>query len=339
MTNNNQGNTEPSPAMAEVLPHKHQTRLVPRAPFHFDATLHKPDHFPSGDNRWEPGVRWQTARWQGEPLGLRLANAGSVDEPAIDLTVWSRRALDAPFLNSLAHEMRYRLNLDLDLEPFNARFAGDPQLGPVISRWRGMRPAHFGSLYDYLIVAIVLQNTVIRRSIAMMQALYERYGTPLSFDGVELYAMWPPDAMDGVSEEELRALKLGYRAKAIKRVSEALAKSQAYEFALRSASAAEQRAVLLRLYGVGPASVWYILFDVFHRLDELNHISPWEQRIYSHLFFGCCGDEPVPVETLLSLLQDRFGEYRMLAVHYIWEDLFWRREREQIPWLEGLIRR
>ncbi len=325
--------------MAEELAHVRTLRLVPRAPFHFDATLHKPDHFPSGDNLWEPGVRWQTALWRGEPLGLRIANAGDVNDPAIEVAVWSRRALDDALVASLQEELRYRLNLDLDLGPFDRRFAGDPQLGPVIARWRGMRPAHFGSLYDYLIVAIVLQNAVIRRSIHMMQALYERFGTLLRFDGVELYAMWPPEAMDDVAEEELRALKVGYRAKAIKRVSAALARGEVDEFDLRGRSADEQRAALLRLYGVGPASVWYILFDVFHRLDELNHISPWEQRIYSRLFCGCCHDGLVPVETLLALLRDRFGDYRMLAVHYLWEDLFWRREREQIPWLEELIRR
>jgi len=325
--------------MAEQLAHTRALRLTPRAPFHFDATLHKPDHFPSGDNLWEPGVRWQTARWGGEPLGLRLTNAGSADDPAIDVTVWSRRALDDRFVAGLGAELRYRLNLDLDLGPFTRRFGGDPQLGPVIARWRGMRPAHFGSLYDYLIVAIVLQNAVIRRSMAMMQALYERYGTLLRFDDVELYAMWPPEAMDDVGEDDLRALKVGYRAKAIKRVSAALARGEVDEYALRGMPAEEQREALLRLYGVGPASVWYILFDVFHRLDELNHISPWEQRIYSRLFCGCCSDGLVPVETLLALFRDRFGEYRMLAVHYLWEDLFWRREREHIPWLEELIRR
>jgi len=29
----------------------------------------------------------------------------------------------------------------------------------------------------------------------------------------------------------------------------------------------------------------------------------------------------------------------MLAAHYLFEDLFWRHEREPIPWLEALIRR
>ena len=36
----------------------HVVELQPSAPFHFDATVHKPDHFPTADNAWGPGVRW-----------------------------------------------------------------------------------------------------------------------------------------------------------------------------------------------------------------------------------------------------------------------------------------
>ena len=35
---------------------------------------------------------------------------------------------------------------------------------------------------------------------------------------------------------------------------------------------------MLSLYGIGPASVGYILCDVFHHVDELNHISPGSKR-------------------------------------------------------------
>ncbi len=77
---------------------------------------------------------------------------------------------------------------------------------------------------------------------------------------------------------------------------------------------------------------------MFHHLDELNHISPWEQKIYSKLFFDSAPDEPVPVDQLLHLFNDRFGKYKMLAVHYVWEDLFWKRKHEGIEWLEKLIR-
>jgi 3-methyladenine DNA glycosylase/8-oxoguanine DNA glycosylase len=195
-----------------------------------------------------------------------------------------------------------------------------------------------GSLYEYLIVAIVLQNATVRRSVNMMQALFTHYGTLLSYDGKGLYCFWEPEMIDRATEQELRGLKVGYRAKSIKRVSAAFVQKEIDEFELRSKSREEQRKTLLGLYGIGPASVWYILFDVFHQWDELNHISPWEQKIYSRLFFDQDPDEPVPVDTLLSTFDERFGGNKMLAVHYIWEDLFWRRKNESVEWLEKLIR-
>ena len=94
---------------------------------------------------------------------------------------------------------------------------------------------------------------------------------------------------------------------------------------------------LLKLYGVGPATVWYLLFDVFHHWDFFNHVSPWEQKIYSKVFFDVDPETPVPVEKILKHFE-KFGEYKQLAVHYIWEDLWWKRQNENIPWLEKQIR-
>jgi 3-methyladenine DNA glycosylase/8-oxoguanine DNA glycosylase len=319
------------------LEHRWVTDLFPRAPFNFDATLHKPDHFPAADNIWEPGVRWQTMLWQGEPLGLKFEERGTVDLPHVSLTVWSQEKLDQPFLDDLLDEIAYRYNFQLDLTEFNRRFKDDPQLGPVIAKWRGMKPLNHNSLYEYLIIAILLQNAAIRRSVSMMQSLFEQYGTLLAYDKKQLYCFWKSEIIDGATEEELRALKVGYRAKAIKRVTEAFVRGEVDEFELRNKSKAEQREALLALYGIGPASVWYILFDVFHHLDEMDHISPWEQKIYSKLFFGREPDDPVEVDELLKTFE-RFGEYAMLAVHYIWEDLFWRRKHEHVEWLEKLIR-
>lgn len=323
---------------------RHEIELRPAAPFCFDASMHKPDHFPSADNAWTPGVRWQTMRWQGVPLGLKFEDRGTVDHPLISLSVWSEGELEASFLERLVDEVVYRYNLDLDLRAFYARFerddiAHDPALGPAISKWRGMRPLSPSSLYEYLIIAIVLQNAVVRRSIQMMQALFEAYGTLLAYDGQELYCFWTPEALADVSEEELRRLKVGYRARSICRVTDAFVRGEIDELALRDASPEGRRKALLDLYGIGPASVGYILFDVFHQWDELNHISPWEQKIYSKLFFDRDPEDPVPVDLLLQTLDERFGEWKMLAVHYLWEDLFWRRVHEPLPWLEKLIRR
>ena len=90
---------------------KHVAELQPSAPFHFDATVHKPDHFPSADNAWQPGVRWQTMRFEEALLGLKLENTGSVERPSIRLSVWTADERDPGFYERLGAEIEYRFNL------------------------------------------------------------------------------------------------------------------------------------------------------------------------------------------------------------------------------------
>jgi 3-methyladenine DNA glycosylase/8-oxoguanine DNA glycosylase len=311
--------------------------IRPTAPFAFDATFHKPDHFPSGDNAWEPGIRWQTWNWQGQPLGLKFVCHGTTEEPAIQVEVYAQQALADTLIETLLDEVHYRYNLESDVSPFYAAFADDPVLGPIISRWRGMRPGHQGSLYEYVIIGIVLQNATVRRSIQMLQALLEHYGKPLEFDSKTLWCFWEPGGLQHATEADLRALKVGYRARSIKKIDDQFAQGTIDEGALRGKDRQMQRNVLLQLYGVGPATVGYLLFDVFHQWDVFDHISPWEQKIYSKLFFDVDPEHPVSVQQLLNHFA-RYGAYQQLAVHYIWEDLWWRRKHEGVPWLEPLIR-
>ena len=316
---------------------RYSVSLTPTAPFHFDTTFFKPDHFSTGDHHWQPGLRWQTWYWQGQSLGLKITNRGQVDQPALQVDVYSAAALEDNFLASLLAEIRYRYNLDLDLNGFYAAFSADKLLAPIIERLRGMRPGHPSSLYEYLIIGIVLQNATVRRSIQMFQTLIEHYGALIAFADRQLWCFWPPGGLLAVPEAELRVLKVGYRAKSIKRIDDAFAAGDIDEATLRQADFATQKQTLLKLYGVGPATVSYLLYDVFHRYDFFDHISPWEQKIYSKLFFDRDPEDPTPVEELLRFF-DRYGEYRQLAVHYLWEDLWWRHWRDPIPWLQKLIR-
>jgi len=171
----------------------------------------------------------------------------------------------------------------------------------------------------------------------MFKALLEKYGKPLEFDGKRFWCFWSPGALKDVTEEELRSLKVGYRAKSIKRIDDHFAQGLINELELRQKDRETQMKKLLELYGVGQATVWYLLFDVFHHWDFFNHVSPWEQKIYSKLFFDKDPENPVPVKRLLKDFE-KYGDYKQLAVHYIWEDLWWKRKNKHIPWLEKLIR-
>jgi len=312
-------------------------KVKPTKPFAFDSTFHKPDHFTSGDNLWQTGIRWQTKNWQRTPLGIKFINQGTVASPLVEIKIYARNKLSVEFIKSLVEEIKYLYNLNLDLKDFYKEFKNDKILGPVIKKWKGMRPGHPSSLYEYLIIGIVLQNASIKRSVQMFQSLLSNYGKSLEFDNKKLWCLWNPGGLEKITEDDLRALKVGYRAKSIKKLDEQFVQGLINEMELRKQDRETQMEKLLELYGIGPATVWYILFDVFHHWDFFNHISPWEQKIYSKVFFNKDPENPVSVEKLLKHFE-RFGEYKQLAVHYIWEDLFWKRKNEHIPWLEKEIR-
>ncbi len=182
-----------------------------------------------------------------------------------------------------------------------------------------------------------MQNAPVHRSIQMFKALLENYGTLLEFDGKKLWCSWGPGELQKVSENELRTLKVGYRAKSIKKIDDYFARDLVNENELREKDKETQMKELLKLYGVGPATVWYLLFDVFHRYDFFNHISPWEQKIYSKLFFNRNPENPASVKKLIKYFE-KYGKYKQLAVNYVWEDIWWKRKNQHIPWLEKEIR-
>jgi 3-methyladenine DNA glycosylase/8-oxoguanine DNA glycosylase len=165
----------------------------------------------------------------------------------------------------------------------------------------------------------------------MMHALLDAFGTRLTFDSKTLFAMWRPEDLTGVSEDDLRALKIGYRARFLKRLSDDFARGTVNERELRTLDPNSTRKALLKLYGVGPETANILLYPACHRYAALNHIAPWQQKIYSRMFYD---KTLVPVPKILNDLNEKYGDQASLAVGYVWEDLFWRHSRKPIPWLQ-----
>jgi len=318
-----------------VLNSEVAVKVKPKAPFNFDATVHKPSHFPAPVNEYQEGVYWTTIRIDDSRLGLKMKNLGSIDAPMVSLSLHTEEPLTKKEQASFVSEVKWRFEFDTDLSLFSERFKRDRALGPVLVKWRGMRMGSGDSLYDLLVISIVLQNATVRRTVQMMEALLRKYGTKVKFDGKELYAMWDPARLNKASEQELRELKVGYRAKYLKKTSEDFVKGVVDEYKLRQMSKQEAKKELDKLFGVGPASASILLSEALHHFDTIEKIGPWEQQIYSRLLFN---KELVPAENILQEIKKRYGEWRTLAMLYIFEDLFWRRKTQKIEWLEKLIR-
>lgn len=324
--------------MTLVLTKADSIFLEPRAPYNFDANFHKPSHFPSSNCSWETGVYRISMLWQGRVLGLRFEDKGSVDNPRIRMSVYSeQQSLSNEYLEGLKQEIKWRFNFDQDIAKFSTQYANDKFLGQPIRRRKGMKPVGENSLYELLIIYIVLQNVTVKRSVQMLENLFARFGKKASFDGQVLSTFWSPKAITRSTEDELRLLKVGYRSKSIIRISEQFVDKKVDEFALRKMSNLEDlKRELDKLYGIGPASLGGLSFEYFYFLDALEMIPPWEQKIMSRLLFQ---KRSVPVQKILQFFRKRWRGYEKLAFHYLWEDLFWRRkEGEHIDWLEKEIR-
>jgi len=309
--------------------------LKPTPPYNFDVTLHKPSHFPSSDNEWEKGRYWITMVWQGMYLGLKLENKGTVAKPKIKLTVYSKTTLPKEYKRTLIPEIEYRFNLKQDILEFDKKFKKDKLIGPLLKKWRGMKPVAANSLYETLIIYIVLQNATVRRTHQMLENLFNKFGKRVKFDNKVLSTFWEAKAVARTSEQTLRDLKLGYRAKFLKRISEQFAGKEVNEFKMREMPKDELKEEALKFYGIGPASVEYLLFEDFYHCDHLVTIPPWEQKIMSKLLFN---KKLVPAKKILGFFNKRYRGWEKLVFHYIWEDIFWKRKTQHIPWLEKEIR-
>lgn len=305
-------------------------------PFNFEGTFFKPSHFPSTLVQYDNGDLYQGIRIGKKVFGLKISDSSDSMGPKIKVDIYATSSVNNKIRKEIEKELTIRYNLNAKIVEFVERFDSDELLLRPMKRFKGMRPSIAYSLYEFLMVTIVLQNTTVARSIQMMNNLSEKFGKKLIFADKEVYIVWRPEDIQDVTEETLRELKVGYRAKTIKRISESFVLGSINEQKLRLIDDKDEvKKELLRLYGVGPQSVSYILFEVFHFYNALDHLSPWEGKIYSQLMFG---KKTISAEHVITTSKKRWGEWCMLAMHYLFEDIFWRRKEEKIVWLEEEIR-
>ncbi len=310
--------------------------IFPTTPFNFKGTFFKPSRFSSKLIQYSERNLYQGIRIGDKVFGLKVSDLSDFAKPKVKVDLYAIANISDKIKEEIKSELIARNNLDGKIAEFIEKFKSDNLLSCPIKKLKGMRPSTAYSIYEYLMVTIVLQNATVARSIQMMDNLLKMFGEKLIFANKEIFVIWKPEEMQSVSEEMLRELKVGYRAKTIKRITESFASGKINEQSLRLIKNKDEvKRELLKLYGVGPQSVSYILFGSFHFYDALDHISPWEQKIYSQLIFG---KKTVSAEHIIATSKKRWGEWCMLAMHYLFEDVFWRRREEKIDWLEEEIR-
>jgi len=135
-----------------------EVSIKPMPPFNFDGTVYVPHYFPTPDYEWRPNLMWKTLNLDRKLYGLKMENMGTTDKPRIKLTIYCKARIDNEEMEKVLRELDWRYGFDEDISEFLREFKDDEFLKPVFKRWRGMRVNCDSSLYELLIISIVLQN-------------------------------------------------------------------------------------------------------------------------------------------------------------------------------------
>jgi 3-methyladenine DNA glycosylase/8-oxoguanine DNA glycosylase len=177
---------------------------------------------PIGPYRMPPARPDGITRRRGSVL-MRVLHMG--DEPAV-VRAWPvagavRLRAEARTAEAAEHaleRMRFALNLDHDLRPFQRQFRHDPLLGPVIRRSPSLRPLRRALPFEALAWAITEQLIETTRAFAIQRRLTYRYGRRSACG--TLRDMPTPAALAARAPAELCAVDLaGKRALAMIKVS------------------------------------------------------------------------------------------------------------------------
>lgn len=159
--------------------------------------------------------------------------------------------------------------------------------------------------YECLLSFIISQNNNIPRIKGIIAKMSEKYGTDGSFPTLE--------QLKDVTEEQLFALKMGFRNKYIYDAVKCLYDGSVQLDALFGMDTDNARRELMKIKGVGPkVADCVLLFSLGHR--NVFPIDVWVRRVISSLYFN--GEEQ-SLKTIARFAEDKWGELSGYAQQYL----------------------
>ena len=207
------------------------------------------------------------------------------------------------------------LRLDDDLPQIHRRLAADPRLRGALERHAGLRLLRQDP-WECLVAFICSTHSNIPRIMRVQEALAAAIGTPVRMDGLTRSRFPDAAALAEAGEARLRELGLGYRAAYVSRTAEVVASGGLDLLALRETPAAEARAALLGLHGVGDKVADCVLLFSMEKLESFP-IDRWVRRAVEEWYLG---GERRPYPALRAWASETFGELAGYAQQYLFYD-------------------
>ena len=244
----------------------------------------------------------QCFRWtrEGERFGCVLMNEPVWLWREAD-GIYAEGGLDAAFL-------RDYLDLDRDYAAVALEYDRIPQARRAIELYPGLRVLNQPP-WEALICSILTANNNVARIQSLSAALCRRYGRRYG----ALYGFPTPEQLAGATEEELRALKVGYRAPYLIGTARRVVEGFPLD-ALRDMPYAEAHRLLTTLPGVGDkVADCALLFGCRHA--SAFPVDVWVDRLLRDWFGIACASRAAMCRQARELLGEHAGIMQQFLFH------------------------
>jgi len=203
--------------------------------------------------------------------------------------------------------------LDHALREMQSSFPGDPAMTAAIDACRGLRLVR-QPWWECVATFITSAQKAVVHIAQISHTLRQRYGRAVEWNGVPLFTYPTPTTLAALTEADLRACALGYRAKNLLATARMVASGKVDLAAVARLGDDEARAELRRLPGVGPKVADCALLFGFERLAAFP-IDVWIERILRRIYFA--RKRRVTTRRLREFSAEYFGRFGGYAQQYL----------------------
>jgi DNA-3-methyladenine glycosylase II len=296
-----------------------QFEVDPLPPFDFRLTIRKPagwDLFTSGEV-YESETLWTGIRFEGRAIGLRIQSRGTVEEPHVFAAVYAEREVSREDADKLREILSVCLGARQNLSDFYKFALKDEILRHVVEDLYGMHDTQAASLFNSVILSICLQMARLKRSRQMMDAIDQRYGEPIEFDGKRVVLQPSAESIAKLDPQVFaKECKLGYRAKYIVASAKMIVAGFPVMQQIMNMPPDEAKEKLMELPGIGDYAADIINPHAGFPIDA------WSVDVFGLLFFG---KEPEKRRDAIEEVKlegiKRWGRWSWMAFFYVAQDL------------------
>jgi DNA-3-methyladenine glycosylase II len=214
---------------------------------------------------------------------ISVTQAGGPESPRLAVACVggrARRSLDKDVTASLER----MLGLRVDLSSFYDMAAADSLLGPVVARFRGLKPPRFPTVFESLLNAIANQQLSLEAGLSLLNRLAAVHGKTATTGRTSLHAFPGPQELAELEPQAL--VDLGFSGRKAATIIEISRSVVAGQLDLESLDRVDDDEVIARLTSLGGIGRWsaeYVLLRGLGRLhvfpgDDVgarNNLAPW----------------------------------------------------------------